>query len=44
VTDAIDEERYKALFAAGFFDLEIVAAKPEALRVRVLDLLRRTDP
>lgn len=44
ITDAIDEEKYKALFAAGAFDLQIVCAKPESIRVRALDLIRRTDP
>lgn len=44
VTDGIDEEKYKALFVLSAFDLEIIPVNVHALRQKVVDLVRRTDP
>jgi hypothetical protein len=44
VSDTLDDEKYRALFMADSFDLEVTPANPAKIRGRMLDMLKRTDP
>lgn len=44
VSDALDDEKYRALFIADSFSLEVTPIDPAKIRQRMLDMLKRTDP